>query len=97
MRGDVMGAPRVFVGMFGTLFVFFIASYFINGSITLTILDTIAAAVLLQVGYFLLVLFMVWRAAETRNALLEGEPGIVAGDDSHPATAAFEQSPPLGS
>ena len=92
-----MGAPRVFVGMFGTLFVFFIASYFINGSLTLTILDTIAAAVILQVGYFLLVLFMVWQAAETRTALLEGEAGLSVGEDSHPAVATFEQFPPLGS
>lgn len=92
-----MGAPRVFVGMFGTLSAFFIASYFINGSITLTILDTIAAALILQVGYFFLVLFMVWQAAETRSAILDEKTSLAVSDDAHSVAPTFEQFPPLGS
>lgn len=66
-----MGAPRVFAGMLGTLVVFAIATYVINGSIVTTIWETIAAALLLQVGYFLLVVAMIWRSSQARRSLQE--------------------------
>lgn len=95
-----MGAPRVFVGMFSTLIVFAIASYFINGSFITAFFETIAAAVLLQVGYFAVVLCMVWRAAEVRQSLLEGElPNRTSlpSDDMPRPVVTFEQFPPIGS
>jgi exopolysaccharide production repressor protein len=86
--------------MFSTLIVFAIASYFINGSFITTFFETIGAAILLQVGYFAVVLFMVWQAAETRHSFLESEQptrtGLPSDDMSRPAVG-FEQSPPIGS
>jgi exopolysaccharide production repressor protein len=96
-----MGAPRVFVGMFCTLIVFSIAMYFINGSIVTTLLDSISAAIILQFGYFAVVVAMIWRASEARHAALRIEMpnggSLAPVEELAPQAVTFDQSSAAGS
>ena len=65
-----MYAPRVFISMLGTLAVFAIATYFLTNSLSTTLIETAICAVLLQIGYFLGVLYLVWKERKARDALL---------------------------
>ncbi|MEZ2218446.1 exopolysaccharide production repressor protein [Rhizobium sp. RCC_161_2] len=65
-----MYAPRVFISMAGTLAVFAIATYFLTHSLSITLIETVICAVLLQIGYFAGVLFLVWKERNARHALL---------------------------
>ncbi|NWJ24234.1 exopolysaccharide production repressor protein [Rhizobium sp. RM] len=56
-----MYAPRVFVSMIGALLVFAVATYFIHGSFYTAFIQTLIAAVVLQVGYFVGILVLVAR------------------------------------
>lgn len=87
-----MYAPRVFVSMTGALLAFGIASYFINGSFLTTFIQTAICAVLLQVGYFIGILYLVRREKMQRQ---ENAPdsairrkGDVSRHDDLPAKAA---------
>lgn len=62
-----MFAPRVFASMIGALTVFAIVTYLLNGSLTSTLIQTLICAVLMQVGYFLAVVFLVWKKARERD------------------------------
>ncbi|HEY0124220.1 MAG TPA: exopolysaccharide production repressor protein [Rhizobium sp.] len=74
-----MYAPRVFISMAGTLTVFAIATYFLTHSLSITLIETVICAILLQVGYFAGVLFLVWKERNARNALLnEGSAAMPA-------------------
>ncbi|WEX90803.1 exopolysaccharide production repressor protein [Sinorhizobium garamanticum] len=64
-----MFAPRVFVSMIGALMAFAIATYVLNGSLVSTALQTLICAVLMQVGYFVAVVFLVWKEARERRNL----------------------------
>jgi hypothetical protein len=76
-----MSLPRFLAGMFSVLIVFAISTYIATGSIGSTLVKTLICAVFLQLGYFLVVLFLVARgepkaeregeATETRR----GDPG----------------------
>lgn len=63
-----MQAPQVFFSMLGALAVFAIGTYLLSGSVSTTVIQTLICAVLLQVGYFGAVLFLVWKEAHQRNA-----------------------------
>ncbi|PZM10594.1 exopolysaccharide production repressor protein [Rhizobium tubonense] len=65
-----MYAPRVFVSMVGTLAVFAIATYFLSHSLTTALVETVICAVLLQVGYFAGILFLVRKAEKARRSAL---------------------------
>ena len=56
-----MGAPRFFVGMFGTLSFVSVAMYAWTGSLLSTFLDVVLAAIFLQLGYVLGVVFLIVR------------------------------------
>ncbi len=56
-----MHAPRVFVSMICALIVFGVATYFIHGSFTTALVQTLICLVIIQIGYFLGVLFLVSR------------------------------------
>lgn len=62
-----MFAPRVFASMIGALTVFAVVTYMLNGSLTSTLIQTLICAVLMQVGYFLAVVFLVWKKARERQ------------------------------
>src|SRR6185312_13603904 len=62
-----MYAPRVFVSMLGALAVFAVATYWLSGSLSGTIIKTVICAILLQAGYFGGVLYLVWKESKERN------------------------------
>lgn len=64
-----MFAPRFFVSMLGALVAFAIATYYLTGSFASTVVQTLICAVLMQVGYFVGVLFLVWKKARERRKL----------------------------
>jgi exopolysaccharide production repressor protein len=51
-------------GLIGVLLVFAITTYVITQSLWTTFVQTLICAVLLQIGYFAAVLFLVWRSAD---------------------------------
>ena len=57
-----MSLPVFLRGFVVLLVAFAIATYVITGSAWTTFIDTLVCAVLVQVGYFAVVLFLVWRA-----------------------------------
>lgn len=68
-----MYAPRVFISMAGTLIVFAIATYFLTHSLSITLIETVICAVLLQMGYFAGVVFLVWKERNARNLSLTAD------------------------
>lgn len=96
-----MSAPRVFAGMFVTLIVFAIVTYCMTGSLVVTALESIAAAILLQLGYFLCIGFLVWRQARRPVELGESESisnaeGVREEKHGRLPGAPFNQSGPFG-
>lgn len=51
-------------GLVGVLLVFAITTYVITQSLWTAFVQTLICAVLLQIGYFAAVLFLVWRSAD---------------------------------
>ncbi|WFU51570.1 exopolysaccharide production repressor protein [Sinorhizobium terangae] len=76
-----MFAPRVLASMIGALVAFAIATYLLNGSLLSTAIQTLVCAVLLQVGYFIAVLFLVWKEARDRRKLSSGKASIESASD----------------
>lgn len=54
-------------GLVGVLVVFAVASYVITQSLWTTLVNTVICAVLIQIGYFIAVLFLVWRAGASEK------------------------------
>lgn len=61
-------APRFFLSMAIALVAFAGVTYFTTGSLATTAIQTLVCAVLIQVGYFLAVLYLVWREAKVRKS-----------------------------
>lgn len=57
-----MSFPRFLIGMLSVLVVFALTTYSMTGSIVSTLLQTLVCAVLIQLGYFLVVLVLVARS-----------------------------------
>lgn len=57
----MMYAPRVLVSMFATLAVFAVAAYVMSGSFWTALGATVLCAVILQVGYFIGIVYLVRR------------------------------------
>lgn len=66
-------------GLIGVLLVFAITTYVITQSLWTTFVQTLICAVLLQIGYFAAVLFLVWRSADKAK-----EEGSAEKDDALP-------------
>jgi exopolysaccharide production repressor protein len=64
-------APRFFLSMAIALLAFAAVTYSATGSLATTAIQTLACAVLIQVGYFLAVLYLVWREARTRRSEID--------------------------
>lgn len=62
-----MYAPRFFVSMTAVLLFFAGVTYWTTGSVYATVLQTVICAVILQVGYFIGVLYLVRRETIQRN------------------------------
>ena len=63
-----MSFPLFLRGFVGLLLVFAATTYLITGSAWTTFTETLVVAVLVQVGYFAAVLFLVWRAAKMQKS-----------------------------
>jgi hypothetical protein len=61
-----MYAPRVFVSMAAVLIAFFCAILWMQGSVVSAFADSLLCAVLIQSGYFLGVLLLVWHEDVSR-------------------------------
>jgi exopolysaccharide production repressor protein len=57
-----MSLPLFLRGFAIVLMPFAVVTYLITGSVWTTFVNTVICAILVQVGYFAVVLFMVWRA-----------------------------------
>lgn len=62
-----MSFPRFLVGMVSLLIVFGVVTYAMTGSLGSTLLQTLICAVLVQIGYFLVVLILVARERDTAS------------------------------
>ncbi|QRI66540.1 exopolysaccharide production repressor protein (plasmid) [Shinella sp. PSBB067] len=67
-RDSTAYAPRFFLSMGIALVAFAAVTYVSTGSIATTALRTFLCAILIQVGYFLATLYLVWRTAKARRA-----------------------------
>ena len=56
------------MSMVFALAAFAVVTYLSSGSLATTAIQTLICAVLIQVGYFLTTLYLVWRAAKARKA-----------------------------
>lgn len=72
-----MYAPRVFVSMIGTLAVFAIAAYVMSGSFWTALSETILCAVILQIGYFIGIVYLVRREKAQMDSARSGD-GVTA-------------------
>ncbi|WP_052182925.1 exopolysaccharide production repressor protein [Rhizobium sp. YS-1r] len=72
-----MYAPRVFVSMTGVLIVFAVSAYFMTGSFYTALIQTLICAVLLQVGYFIGVLYLVRREKKLREENISSEAASI--------------------
>ena len=68
-----MWAPRVFVSMTGVLIVFAVSAYLITDSLYSAFIQTLICAVLLQVGYFIGILYLVRRERKLREERIPSE------------------------
>ena len=62
-----MSFPLFLRGLVGALLVFAVVTYLITGSVWSTFVQTVICAVLVQVGYFACVLFLVWRSSAAQK------------------------------
>jgi exopolysaccharide production repressor protein len=78
-------------GLIAALVVFGIVTYFMTHSLWTTLIQTAICGVLIQLGYFLAVLYMVWRtpAGEQHGPLGSQE-------NSAPKTSAGHENVPIG-
>jgi exopolysaccharide production repressor protein len=65
-----MHAPKVFFSMIGALLIFAATTYYLSGSLSDTIIKSIIAAIVLQVGYFVAIVYFVAKEAKARKAAL---------------------------
>jgi exopolysaccharide production repressor protein len=63
-----MHAPKVFFCMIAVLLVFALSTYHLTGSVSETIIKSIIAAIVLQVGYFIGIVYFVAKEAKARKA-----------------------------
>lgn len=71
-----MSFPLFLRGMLLALIVFAITTYIVTQSAWLTLISTLACAVIIQVGYFAAILVMIWapsRGGEGSDKAAEGE------------------------
>ena len=73
-RKSMAYAPRVVVSMLLALAVFAVVTYLATGSLATAAIQTALCAVLIQIGYFLTLLYLVWKTAKARKAEADAGP-----------------------
>jgi len=98
-----MYAPRVFTSMLGALLAFAVASYFMSGSFLTAFLQTVVCAIIIQIGYFLGVLYLLRREKQSMGAgsgaeaaLERRKRDILGHDDMHPGHPGATPNMPAG-
>lgn len=86
--------PRFFLSMFFALVAFAIVTYVSTGSLATTAIQTLICAVLIQIGYFIALLFITWRVAKARKAELEGATRGKAGPDNSKPSVPVSMNEP---
>ena len=86
--GIAMSFTLFLRGLVVVLLVFAITTYLITGSLWTTFVQTIICAILVQVGYFAAVLFLVWRSGRR----LKSEAGLLKSEakEEQPAVKVGE-------
>ncbi len=79
-------------GFILVLAVFAVTTYAITGSLWTTLIQTVVCAVLIQVGYFAAVLFMVWRSPAKADAP-QAEAGSTLSKEEQPASKIASRLP----
>lgn len=74
-----MALPVFLRGLVCLLVAFALATYLITGSGWTTLIYTLLCAVLVQVGYFAAVLFLIWRSPRAKLAGLQEKPTSTQG------------------
>ena len=77
-RDSMAYAPRFFLSMAIVLMAFAAVTYASTGSIATTAIRTLVCAVLIQIGYFLAVLYLTWRTSKARKE--KADPAHLAAD-----------------
>lgn len=88
-----MYGPRVFLSMIGALVVFAIGTYALTGSIGSTALQTLICAVLLQVGYFAGVLYLVAKASREKASAASTSETVKKDADAKAAQVSSLKTP----
>jgi exopolysaccharide production repressor protein len=89
-----MSLPIFLRGLILLIVAFAIVTYVITGSAWATFIDTVICAILVQVGYFALVLFLVWREAAISKPERSGFRRDAANGFPSKEPAAQLRSPP---
>ncbi|WP_353939186.1 exopolysaccharide production repressor protein [uncultured Agrobacterium sp.] len=76
-----MQAPRVFISMICALLVFAVATYFIHGSVYTAFIQTLICLVIIQVGYFIGVVYLVSREKKRMRKTLEFQKEMPAANE----------------
>jgi exopolysaccharide production repressor protein len=77
-----MYAPRVLISMTIVLLVFAVSAYLISGSAYTAFINTLICAVIVQIGYFIGVLYLVSREKKLREQGLSTESAAAKPKDS---------------
>jgi exopolysaccharide production repressor protein len=72
-------------GLVVVLVVFAITTYVMTGSLWTTFMQTAICAVLIQIGYFVAVLFLVWRSPKTQVETPKNEASQGLSKEQQPA------------
>ncbi|KXF76621.1 hypothetical protein ATN84_11230 [Paramesorhizobium deserti] len=75
-----MNFPKFLVGMVGVLIAFAITTYTLTQSLWTTLIQTLICAVVIQIGYFGAVLFLVMRERSRKST----KPKLLPGDEAGP-------------
>jgi exopolysaccharide production repressor protein len=93
-----MSLPVFLRGFILLLCAFAVATYLITGSVWTTLIDTVICAVLVQVGYFAIVLYLVWRTPRRtqpeRGAGAREAGQKAAAEEPTPQVGALRRTPP---
>lgn len=82
-------------GFLAVLLAFALVTFFVTQSVWTTFIQTLICAVLLQVGYFIAVLFLVWRSGHEDKASSEDASASQNGVDSAQTSANVGRLPKI--
>ena len=92
-----MSLPVFLRGLILLLCAFAVATYLITGSALTTLINTMICAVLVQAGYFAIVLYLVWRTprrVQPERGAGAREAGQTASEEPGAPVGALQRTPP---